>query len=61
MFGDDETKTVNPITNIRSDKMELMLDEKIGEYNYKKRKITKKEENKENTEEIKNQENNNNE
>lgn len=39
VYNDGETNTVNPITNIRSDKMELMLEEKIGEQNFKNRKM----------------------
>lgn len=39
VYNDNETGVVNPITNIRSDKMELMLEEKIGEYEHNHRKI----------------------
>lgn len=39
VYNDNETSKVNPITNIRSDKMELMLEEKIGEFEHKHRKI----------------------
>lgn len=39
VYNSDETATVNPITNIRSDKMELMLDEKISEQRYKRSKM----------------------
>lgn len=39
VYNDNETSAVNPITNIRSDKMELMLEEKIGEYEHKHRKL----------------------
>lgn len=46
VYNDNETGMVNPITNIRSDKMELMLEEKIGEYEHrhKKMKVVKDEE-----------------
>lgn len=39
VYNDNESSTVNPITNIRADKNELMLEEKIGEYNHKHRKM----------------------
>lgn len=39
VYNDNETGMVNPITNIRSDKMELMLEEKIGEYEHRHRKM----------------------
>lgn len=35
VYNTDETNGVNPLTNIRSDKMELMLEEKIAGYEYK--------------------------
>lgn len=38
VYNDNEVDTVNPVTNIRSDKMELMLEEKIGEYEHKAKK-----------------------
>lgn len=41
VYNDGESSIVNPITNIRSDKWELMLDEKIGEYEHKHRKVNK--------------------
>lgn len=44
VYNDNETDTVNPITNIRSDKMELLLDEKIGKYNHQHKKVAPKEE-----------------
>lgn len=34
VYNDNESGMVNPITNIRSDKFELMLNEKIGEYEH---------------------------
>lgn len=39
VYNDNEASIVNPITNIRSDKFELMLDEKIGEQEHKRRKM----------------------
>lgn len=39
VYNDGETAEVNPITNIRSDKFELMLNEKIGEYEYRRNKM----------------------
>lgn len=39
VYNDNETDRVNPITNIRTDKMETMLEEKIGEYAHKHRKL----------------------
>lgn len=42
VYNDNESNTINPLTNIRSDKMELMLEEKIGEYEHKHRKANKK-------------------
>lgn len=49
VYNDNEADRVNPLTNIRSDKMELMLEEKIGEYEHKhtKMKVVKDEETKE--------------
>lgn len=44
VYNDGESSIVNPITNIRSDKFELMADEKIGEYEHKHRKLKTKEE-----------------
>lgn len=41
VYNDGETGVVNPLTNIRSDRMELMLEEKIGEYEFKHRKTPK--------------------
>ncbi|UYL83848.1 MAG: hypothetical protein [Wigfec virus K19_81] len=38
VYNDNESDTVNPVTNIRSDKFELMLDEKIGEYEHRNKK-----------------------
>lgn len=38
VYNDNETDTVNPVTNIRSDKMELLLEEKMGEYEHKQKK-----------------------
>lgn len=43
VYNDNESGIVNPLTNIRSDKWELMLEEKIGEYEFKHRKIQSKE------------------
>lgn len=54
VYNDNESNTVNPITNIRSDKMELMLDEKIGEYEHKHRakmKVVQDENKEENSQE----------
>lgn len=57
VYNDGETELVNPITNIRSDRMELMLEEKIGEQEFNHKKTQKVEEEKleeptkENTEE----------
>lgn len=45
VYNDSETGIVNPITNIRSDKFELMLEEKIGEYEFKHAKTPKVEDN----------------
>lgn len=39
VYNDNESTDVNPLTNIRTDKFEAMLDEKIGEYDHKNRKI----------------------
>lgn len=39
VYNSDETAEINPVTNIRSDKMELMLEEKIGEQGYKRNKM----------------------
>lgn len=39
VYNSDESMIVNPITNIRSDKMELMLEEKIGKYVHDHRNI----------------------
>lgn len=41
VYNDGESGIVNPITNIRSDKMELMLEEKIGEYDYQRKRTAK--------------------
>lgn len=38
VYNDAEASSVNPVTNIRSDKIELMLEQKIGEYEHKERK-----------------------
>lgn len=35
VYNSDETTSVNPLTNIRTDKMEIMLEEKIAGYEYK--------------------------
>lgn len=47
VYNSDETAEVNPITNIRSDRGELRLEEKINEQGYKRSKmnVVKKEEN----------------
>ena len=42
VYNDNESSTVNPITNIRTDKFEAMLDEKIGMYDYQNKKHQKK-------------------
>lgn len=39
VYNDNEATEANPLTNIRSDKFELMLEEKIGEYEHKDRKL----------------------
>lgn len=39
VYNDNESSTVNPITNIRSDKFDLMNDEKAGEYEHRHRKM----------------------
>lgn len=39
VYNDGESATVNPLTNIRSDRMELMLEEKMGEYAHKHRTV----------------------
>lgn len=39
VYNSDETMDINPVTNIRSDKMELMLEEKISEQGYKRSKM----------------------
>lgn len=39
VYNDNESTTVNPLTNIRTDKFEAMLEEKIGEYDHKHKKI----------------------
>lgn len=47
VYNDNESGIVNPITNIRSDKFELMLEEKIGQYEHEHRptmKVVKEEE-----------------
>lgn len=41
VYNDNPTARVNPITNIRSDKMELMLEEKMGGYEWDHRTIQK--------------------
>lgn len=41
VYNDKEAQDVNPITNIRSDRFELMLEEKIGEYEHKRAKVQK--------------------
>lgn len=38
VYNNNETVTVNPITDIRSDKMELLADEKIGQYEHERRR-----------------------
>lgn len=38
VYNDNEVDRVNPITNIRTDKMETMLEEKIGMYDWRHRK-----------------------
>lgn len=52
VYNNDESETVNPITNIRTDKFEKMLEEKDGEYQHRNRKHMKvvKEDDKENKE-----------
>ncbi len=39
VYNDNESATVNPITNIRTDQMEARLDEVIGRQEHDKRKI----------------------
>lgn len=39
VYNDNESTTVNPITNIRTDRFESMLEEKIGQYDHQHRKI----------------------
>lgn len=39
VYNDSEASRVNPVTNIRSDKMELMLDEKIAQQEHKRKKM----------------------
>ena len=39
VYNDNEVNIVNPITNIRSDKFELMLEEKIDMYNHRHKKV----------------------
>lgn len=41
VYNDNESNSVNPITNIRSDKFELMLEEKIGEQDHRKKRQQK--------------------
>lgn len=41
VYNDNESSTVNPVTNIRSDRFELMLEEKIGEQEFKNKKHQK--------------------
>lgn len=38
VYNDNETSTVNPITNIRSDKFDLMLEETMGKYEHDHKK-----------------------
>lgn len=38
VYNDNETNQVNPITNIRTDKFDTMLEEKIGEFEWRHRK-----------------------
>lgn len=54
VYNSDETDIVNPITNIRSDKFDLMIEEKTGEIEHVHKKSTKIEETK--TEETKTEE-----
>lgn len=42
VYNSDETAEINPITNIRSDKMELLLEESMGKYEHNKGKHAKK-------------------
>lgn len=39
VYNDNETETVNPVTNIRTDRFDAMLDEKVNEYEHKHRRI----------------------
>lgn len=41
VYNSEESSTVNPLTNIRSDRMELMLEEKIGKQNWERAKNQK--------------------
>lgn len=47
VYNDNEVNLVNPITNIRSDKFELMLEEKIDFYDHKHKKVQVAQENSE--------------
>lgn len=42
VYNSDETAEINPITNIRSDKMELLLEETIGKYEHNRGKHQRK-------------------
>lgn len=39
VYNDNMSDTINPITNIRSDKMELLLEQKIDEHEYHRKKM----------------------
>lgn len=46
VYNDQESPVVNPITNIRTDKMEVMLEEKIGQYEWQDHKTQQADNNK---------------
>ena len=39
VYNDSMSDTINPVTNIRSDKMEMLLDQKIDEHDYYRKKM----------------------
>lgn len=39
VYNDNMSDTINPITNIRSDKMEMLLEQKIDEHEYNRKKM----------------------
>lgn len=44
VYNENMSDSVNPLTNIRSDKMEMLLEQKIDEQDYLRRKMTVKKE-----------------